>query len=1189
MPYSNTGITTNFIATDFTSNKPSFSAEGTYAKNLKFANKTKSLQLGNKNHGYLEFEVSYSGSVDYVSINFEDPNKGYISVSLDLNSLYKISTNEIKLENILLNNETSGTKKFYVIVNGDQTNKTSVLNINIAVGKYNTPPSSASVTLNYNCTTQIYNYETGLHVYSPYDAIASTSKLKTKLYSLTPIENWSVNTKIWSAAYFENPALPYYYGYGTKVYKVGGEYDRSFGTQKQTTIRKKLFGKARRTDETIGPKSFFYSNDQTSDACTVSFMSDVGKLTQILETSTLSQPQQYRYYMGYNATNKTMSNDSVFTSYSFLTKSANPIVGSTHALSKTLEGVVHGYDSEWEFNDWAAAGTIFGIGMFIPFTAAAGKSQILGKIASQFIFDYLVGPFIRKVLLIELTKSLIAGLNMIAGGLFAAFFLYSIIKLIFTTRTIVFKEPCKLFLHHFTNKPYIEISTTGNDTILYRDLQLSTINNGYYCDGVYYYQQVGGKIISKELSFTNAIVDDDPLTFELQYSIKADDPILITNFNKLTVLSYTSGKPLPYCGNGTIYYNDTTLTQTVNNTCCDLEVGQSTTLTVESGTEFSCISQSDANAKATKKLNSLVTYAQNAGKYCTPVSEYQIGLLNSYFTHELKVESNPTNVTVFYDNRNNAGATIGKKLYYDDFGCQKVLNGYYSISGSTTYRTFYHTTNGEIDGIYFMQNSNSTTTTTGQSIIGTNTDYSSNWYITGTDKNTIDTYTNYIELNKGFNPNSLYTNTSLKKGFIKTPTTLDDFQLYTGFTTTSYSEAATAWYRPLIDWIELDSFYYHKAETISINLSEFCGYQTSSATRGFYIIGKSGGNDTALHNPVSMVVKAYTTGNVLTGTFNVISSASETKTFIPFGNQVNFNEPITSLVLDSITSENPKNKITYTIGTGTTCTVTQTCNLTLAFTSTNPTSGNNGTATVTVTNGTAPYTYAWSTAQIPEVSRTQAVSSPTNTITGLSANTVYTVTVTDANNCTKTGTVTTGQNTFVFNADYMVLTYQFTNGRDLDTRSRIALPNIGQTTLSSYVGWARSNQWPTSGTPIIRWGGDNQGIGFESVLINLVKFKETYPSETEIVVDLRAFWYGIVGTNPVNVAATLYKGGTMTGPSNYIFTNTTFTSKYDISSVSRVVTSRNGNDSGERVATLTYNLTTNTGTFNNSDTTTPSI
>jgi hypothetical protein len=218
------------------------------------------------------------------------------------------------------------------------------------------------------------------------------------------------------------------------------------------------------------------------------------------------------------------------------------------------------------------------------------------------------------------------------------------------------------------------------------------------------------------------------------------------------------------------------------------------------------------------------------------------------------------------------------------------------------------------------------------------------------------------------------------------------------------------------------------------------------------------------------------------------------------------------------------------------------------------------------------------------------VSSPTNTITGLSANTVYTVTVTDANNCTKSGTVTTGQNTFTFDADYIVLTYQFTNGRDLDTKSRVALPNIGQTTLASYVGFGRSSQWPTSGTPIIRWSGDNTGTGYESVYVNLIKFRQDYPNETNVVIDLRAYWFGTVGTNPVNVAATLYKGGTITGPSNFIFTNpTSIKPDLTISSVSKVITSTNRNDGGERVATLTYNLTTNIGTFNNSDTTTPSI
>ncbi len=59
--------------------------------------------------------------------------------------------------------------------------------------------------------------------------------------------------------------------------------------------------------------------------------------------------------------------------------------------------------------------------------------------------------------------------------------------------------------------------------------------------------------------------------------------------------------------------------------------------------------------------------------------------------------------------------------------------------------------------------------------------------------------------------------------------------------------------------------------------------------------------------------------------------------------------------------------------------------------------GNDGTATATVTGGTAPYTYVWA-------GSTQI----TSTITGLTAGT-YTVTVSDANNCTATASVTVAQ------------------------------------------------------------------------------------------------------------------------------------------------------------------------------------
>ena len=69
------------------------------------------------------------------------------------------------------------------------------------------------------------------------------------------------------------------------------------------------------------------------------------------------------------------------------------------------------------------------------------------------------------------------------------------------------------------------------------------------------------------------------------------------------------------------------------------------------------------------------------------------------------------------------------------------------------------------------------------------------------------------------------------------------------------------------------------------------------------------------------------------------------------------------------------------------------------ITETNCFGESNGSISVSVTGGTAPYTYAWSTG-----------TSTTNTVSSLSAGN-YTVTVTDANNCTKTTTYTVTQPT----------------------------------------------------------------------------------------------------------------------------------------------------------------------------------
>lgn len=276
---------------------------------------------------------------------------------------------------------------------------------------------------------------------------------------------------------------------------------------------------------------------------------------------------------------------------------------------------------------------------------------------------------------------------------------------------------------------------------------------------------------------------------------------------------------------------------------------------------------------------------------------------------------------------------------------------------------------------------------------------------------------------------------------------------------------------------------------------------------------------------------------------------------------------------------------------------TQLCNPTITeiqTTAPNNQQGNNGTATVSFVNAVAPVTYA-----LNGVTGPSSVTSPF-VISNLSANTNYTVTIKDANSCSVSQTFKTGDSTFTFVADYIMLTYEFTNGRDLDTRTRIVTPNVGQTSQSTYLGWARQQQWPSpSQTPFEVYGGDNMGTGFESVLIYIPRLVAAYPSTTEIVVDLRAFWHstGIVGTNPVLVAGTLWRGGTpvfngcVAAGKPFCWTNPTAAATFTIDSVGKVITAVSGSasSSGERVATLTYTLANGSGVFNNNDTTTPSV
>ena len=244
------------------------------------------------------------------------------------------------------------------------------------------------------------------------------------------------------------------------------------------------------------------------------------------------------------------------------------------------------------------------------------------------------------------------------------------------------------------------------------------------------------------------------------------------------------------------------------------------------------------------------------------------------------------------------------------------------------------------------------------------------------------------------------------------------------------------------------------------------------------------------------------------------------------------------------------------------------------------------------------------------------------TITTATITKIQEVVVSLASTLTASVTMNTPQiyvsvNRFTFDADYLMVQYEFTDGQDLDTRTRIVTPDIGQDTTIEYIGYGAnycsgSGNYTTNGiyplgsgnNYILKHACDNTGQGFEAVLINLNNFTAAYPAENEITIDCRGWWYNTVGTNSVKLNLTLWKAGTIviptfnnnTLPTHFTFTNPTATGTLELKSSGATIqgpsvssiTAPNNNEA-YRIGVIKYNLTTNVGTINNTDTTTPTI
>lgn len=166
-----------------------------------------------------------------------------------------------------------------------------------------------------------------------------------------------------------------------------------------------------------------------------------------------------------------------------------------------------------------------------------------------------------------------------------------------------------------------------------------------------------------------------------------------------------------------------------------------------------------------------------------------------------------------------------------------------------------------------------------------------------------------------------------------------------------------------------------------------------------------------------------------------------------------------------------------------------------------------------------------------------------------------------------------------YRSEFIVATYSFIDGLDLDTRTKLQTPNVGD-----YLGWARAAYVAGPlGTTLIRWGGDNTGTGVESVCIDIDQFKANYPELTEITVDFRCFWYRTIGVSPVNLSVRLYRGGTIL-QSGYGFTNPTASESILVTSTAKTITliTQQSTTLGAPLARLNYNLYSGVGYLDSS-------
>lgn len=123
--------------------------------------------------------------------------------------------------------------------------------------------------------------------------------------------------------------------------------------------------------------------------------------------------------------------------------------------------------------------------------------------------------------------------------------------------------------------------------------------------------------------------------------------------------------------------------------------------------------------------------------------------------------------------------------------------------------------------------------------------------------------------------------------------------------------------------------------------------------------------------------------------------------------------------------------------------------------------------------------------------------------------------------------------------DYIVLKYNWTDadGRDFDTATHVEGTKISNLD-NKYVGYSFDPSSISGKTGVyLQHGGDNILSGAECVMINMKEIMNDCGDIESFDVYVAGTWFGDRGEGNVTCEMTLYEGGTMKGPENFIFTN----------------------------------------------------